>query len=94
MTVLLLKKMLNSNLDPIQAQVGLLANHFQNQINLVKVEALFFPMMILLIGFSNILVIFIGGNQYIQGEIEIGVLAEFIIYVNSILLLWCKYYII
>ena len=40
--------------------------------------------MILLIGFSNILVIFIGGNQYIEGTLEIGVLAEFIIYVNML----------
>ena len=41
-------------------------------------------MMLLLIGCSNILVIFIGGNQYINGEINLGVLAEFIIYVNML----------
>ena len=52
--------------------------------SLVHVQAWFFPMMILLIGFSNILVIFIGGNQYINGEIELGLLAEFIIYVNML----------
>lgn len=52
--------------------------------DLVKVQAWFFPLMILLIGFSNIIVIFVGGNQYIEGEIEIGVLAEFIIYVNML----------
>ena len=41
--------------------------------------------MILLIGISNILVIYIGGNQYINGEItEIGTIAEFIIYVNML----------
>ena len=40
--------------------------------------------MILLIGFSNLIVIFVGGKQYINGEIEIGVLAEFIIYVNML----------
>ncbi len=52
--------------------------------SLVQVQAWFFPMMILLIGFSNILVIFIGGNQYINGQIQLGVLAEFIIYVNML----------
>lgn len=52
--------------------------------SLVKVQAWFFPMMILLIGISNILVIFIGGNQYINGQIELGVLAEFIIYINML----------
>lgn len=52
--------------------------------HLVQVQSWFFPLMILLIGFSNILVIFIGGNQYINGLIELGVLAEFIIYVNML----------
>ncbi|HEY5687575.1 MAG TPA: ABC transporter ATP-binding protein [Yeosuana sp.] len=57
----------------------------QNQLNLVKVEALFFPMMILLIGVSNLVVIYIGGLQYMDGEIEsLGTIAEFIIYVNML----------
>ena len=51
---------------------------------LAKVQAWFFPLMILLIGFSNLLVIYVGGKQYIAGEIEIGVLAEFIIYVTML----------
>lgn len=51
-------------------------------IELSKVQALFFPLMILLIGFSNVLVLYIGGKQYIAGEIRIGVIAEFILYVN------------
>ena len=52
--------------------------------NLVKVQAWFFPLMILLIGLSNLIVIYVGGNQYINNEIEIGVLAEFIIYINML----------
>lgn len=57
----------------------------QNQLSLVKVQALFFPMMILLIGASNLLVIYIGGMQYINGEIKsLGTIAEFIIYVNML----------
>ncbi|GGI57223.1 ABC transporter ATP-binding protein [Winogradskyella haliclonae] len=57
----------------------------KKQIDLAKVQALFFPLMILLIGLSNLLVIFIGGKQYIDGEIEnIGTIAEFIIYVNML----------
>ena len=56
-----------------------------NQINLVKMQALFFPLMILLIGASNIFVIYIGGKQYLDGRIEnIGIIAEFIIYVNML----------
>ena len=57
----------------------------ENQISLVKMQALFFPLMILLIGLSNILVIYVGGKQYLNGEIEsIGIIAEFIIYVNML----------
>ena len=52
--------------------------------NLVKVQAWFFPLMILLIGLSNLIVIFVGGKQYINNEIEIGVLAEFIVYINML----------
>ena len=57
---------------------------YQKNMSLVKVQAWFFPLMILLIGCSNLIVIYVGGNQYINNEIEIGVLAEFIIYVNML----------
>lgn len=54
-------------------------------VNLVKVEAFFFPLMILLIGFSNLSVIYFGGMQYINGEIEsVGVIVEFLLYVNML----------
>jgi ATP-binding cassette subfamily B protein len=54
-------------------------------VNLVKVEAFFFPLMILLIGFSNLFVIYFGGMQYINGEIEsVGVIIEFLLYVNML----------
>ena len=57
---------------------------YEKNMDLVKVQAWFFPLMILLIGCSNLIVIFVGGNQYINGQLEIGVLAEFIIYVNML----------
>jgi ATP-binding cassette, subfamily B, multidrug efflux pump len=64
---------------------GLSSENRQKQINLTKVQALFFPLMILLIGISNLIVIYIGGMQYMNGEIEhIGTIAEFIIYVNML----------
>lgn len=53
--------------------------------DLAKVNAWFFPLMILLIGISNIFVIYIGGQQYINGEIEsVGLIAEFVLYVNML----------
>ena len=63
---------------------GLAADSYQKNMSLVRVQAWFFPLMILLIGCSNLIVIYVGGNQYINGKIEIGVLAEFIIYVNML----------
>ena len=53
--------------------------------DLAKVNAWFFPLMILLIGISNIFVIYVGGMQYINGEItSVGTIAEFVIYVNML----------
>ena len=54
----------------------------EKNINLQKANALFFPLMILLIGISNLIVIYIGGLRYINGEIQSGVIIEFIMYVN------------
>lgn len=54
----------------------------EKNIALHKVQALFFPLMILLIGLSNIIVLYVGGKQYIAGDIQIGVVAEFFLYVN------------
>ena len=54
----------------------------EKNIDLNKANALFFPLMVLLIGISNLIVIYIGGRQYINGEIQIGTIVEFILYVN------------
>lgn len=54
----------------------------EKNIHLQKANALFFPLMVLLIGISNIIVIYVGGKQYINGEIQIGTIIEFMLYVN------------
>lgn len=54
----------------------------EKNIDLQKANALFFPLMILLIGISNLIVIYVGGLRYINGEIQSGVIIEFIMYVN------------
>ncbi|MCO7186710.1 ABC transporter ATP-binding protein/permease [Tenacibaculum sp. XPcli2-G] len=51
-------------------------------INLYKVQALFFPLMILLIGISNIIVLYVGGTLYINEEIKVGAIGAFVMYVN------------
>lgn len=54
----------------------------QKNIKLAKIQAIFFPTMILMIGLSLIFVIFIGGKLFIAGEIEsVGVIVKFSIYV-------------
>jgi ATP-binding cassette subfamily B multidrug efflux pump len=54
----------------------------EKNIHLQEANALFFPLMILLIGISNIIVIYVGGQQYINDEIQIGTIIEFMLYVN------------
>ncbi len=55
-----------------------------NSLSLVKVEALFMPAIILLIGLSTIITIYVGGLKAINGEITLGNIAEFVIYVNML----------
>ncbi len=52
--------------------------------HLVKVNAFFFPVMVLLIGLSTIFTIYIGGLQEIKGEISVGNIPEFVIYINML----------
>lgn len=56
----------------------------QSAMGLVKIQALFFPTMLLLVGLSTILTIFVGGRQVIAGSISPGHIAEFIVYVNQL----------
>ncbi|WP_339610645.1 ABC transporter ATP-binding protein [uncultured Planktosalinus sp.] len=69
-----------------QTNFVVLANESKDKnLDLVKVQALFFPLMVLLIGASNLVVIFVGGQQYISGEIaELGTIVEFLIFVNML----------
>jgi len=53
-------------------------------LNLVKVQAIFFPLIIFLIGFSTIITVYIGGLEVKAGNITAGNIAEFIIYVNQL----------
>lgn len=54
-------------------------------LNLAKIQALFGPLMLALIGISNLVVIYFGGLMYINGSIKsIGTIAEFILYVNML----------
>jgi ATP-binding cassette subfamily B protein len=49
---------------------------------LVKVQAIFFPTILGLIGISTLLTVYFGGKEVINGSITAGNIAEFIVYVN------------
>jgi len=53
-------------------------------LRLAKVDAFFYPVIVLLIGISNILVIFVGGKEIMNGNLTPGNITEFILYVNML----------
>ncbi len=55
-----------------------------NAMDLVKVQALFYPTMLLLVGLSTIITVYIGGQEVMKGNITTGNIAEFVIYVNQL----------
>lgn len=69
-----------------QANITNLAHESKSKsLSLAKIQALFGPLMIALIGVSNLVVIYFGGLMYIEGTIpSIGTIAEFILYVNML----------
>ncbi|MCO6501111.1 MAG: ABC transporter ATP-binding protein [Vicingus serpentipes] len=56
----------------------------EHSMNLVKTNSFFFPVMMLLIGLSTIFTIYIGGNEYIAGNVTKGNILEFVIYINML----------
>ncbi len=56
----------------------------QVSISLVKVQAIFFPLIVLLIGLSTVITVYVGGIQVMGGHITSGNIAEFIVYVNQL----------
>ena len=59
-------------------------NYTKRQIKLVKIEAVFYPLIITMIGMSTIFTVYIGGSESFKGNITTGNIAEFIIYVNML----------
>ncbi len=59
--------------------------HYKDaSLELVRINALFFPTMLILIGLSTILTVYVGGRQVMAGTITTGNIAEFIIYINML----------
>jgi len=54
----------------------------QKSLHLARVDAIFYPLVVMLVGLSTILAVWIGGESVIAGRLSIGNIAEFIIYIN------------
>lgn len=68
--------------DSARQFAGASEEYKHKSIELTKVNALFFPLIMALVGISTIITVYAGGMKVIQGEIGYGVIAEFILYVN------------
>lgn len=56
----------------------------EKAMSLAKVNALFFPTMLILIGISTVITVYVGGLQVVKGNITPGNIAEFVIYINML----------
>jgi len=56
----------------------------KRSMRLVLIDAFFFPLVTLLIGFSTIFTVWIGGNHVHEGNLSVGTIAEFVLYVNQL----------
>lgn len=59
-------------------------NYKSHSMSLVQVQALFYPIMLLLVGLSTIATVYIGGIEVMKGTISSGNIAEFIVYVSQL----------
>jgi len=59
-------------------------NYKEKALGLARVNAFFYPLMILLIGTSTIVTVYVGGLKVVNGAITAGNIAEFVIYVNML----------
>lgn len=56
----------------------------KNAVGLAKVEAIYFPSMALMIGISTLVTILVGGLQALQDTSKVGLIVEFVIYLNML----------
>ncbi len=71
--------------EQVQQKFAAESNQYQqNSMDLVKVQALFYPIMLLLVGLSTIITVYVGGLEVMDGTITSGNIAEFVVYVNQL----------
>lgn len=71
----------------IEKNYGIKVTDYQDKaLDLAKTEAYFFTIILFVIGLLNVAVIWIGGQKYIAGELSVGKIADFFMYIN--ILIW------
>ena len=71
----------------VQDKYGEKIKSYQNRsVDLAKYENFFYTSMILIVGILDIAILFIGGQKYIDGEINIGMIANFFMYANAMVI--------
>ncbi|MDB4925299.1 ABC transporter ATP-binding protein [Mucilaginibacter sp.] len=71
--------------DSVRKKFALESDYYKtHSMALVKVQASFYPIMLLLVGLSNVITIFVGGIEVMKGTITPGNIAEFIVYLNQL----------
>lgn len=70
----------------IEKNYGVKVTDYQNKaLDLAKTEAYFFTIILFVIGLLNVAIILIGGTKYIAGELSIGKIADFFMYINTLI---------
>jgi len=59
-------------------------NYKTHSMELVRVQAMFYPIMLLLVGLSNVITMYVGGTEVMKGNITSGNIAEFIVYLSQL----------
>lgn len=71
----------------IEKNYGAKVSDYQDKaLDLAKTEAYFFTIVLFVIGLLNVVIILIGGQKYIAGELTVGKIADFFMYIN--ILIW------
>lgn len=70
----------------IKKNYGAKVTDYQNKaLDLAKTEAYFFTIILFVIGLLNVAIIWVGGQKYIAGELSIGKIADFFMYINTLI---------
>lgn len=73
--------------DYVKSNYAVEAEEYKTRaLNLSQIQAAFGPLMVIVVGISNLIILYLGGLKYIEGKLDIGAIAEFFLYLN--MLIW------